>query len=168
MEHEAAMQWYENPESWVAIAFAIFVFLFVRYLLPVIGGALDTRAAKIRTQLEQAAKLKEEAQALLATYEKQKKEAQKQAKEILATAKRDADAIRAKANEELKLALERRTKQAEEKIARAEAEATQSIRAQLIDIATEAARQVITDQLKDQKDDPAITRALASIERQIH
>ena len=159
--------WYHSHEFWEAFAFALFIAVFIRYAWPPLAKALDARSAKIKDQLEQAARLKAEAEQLLATYEKQKKEAQKESKAILANAKKEAEQLRVKAAEELQAGLARRTQQAEEKIARAEAEATGKVRAQIIDIATQAARQVIATRLKDQKDDPAVTRAIAVIATQI-
>jgi F-type H+-transporting ATPase subunit b len=160
--------WYQDPHFFVALAFVGFLLVFARYVWPLIATALDARATKIKGQLEQAAKLKAEAEALLKEYEKQKRAAQKEAKTLIEDARREAGNIRARGAEELRLSLERRTQQTQEKIARAEAEATARIRAQLVDIATEAARQVVVLELKDCKDDPAIIRAIASIERQIH
>ncbi|MEJ0009600.1 MAG: F0F1 ATP synthase subunit B [Alphaproteobacteria bacterium] len=160
--------WMHNPETWVAVAFVVFLGVAAKYVWPPIAKALDARAAKIGDQLEQAAKLKAEAEALLKTYEKQRKEARKEAEEIVAAARRDADSIRTRAAAELRDSLARRSAQAAEQIARAEADATRGIRARLIDLATEAARDVITSQLAQAKDDPAIQRAIAGIERQLH
>lgn len=164
----AAEPWYFDPTFWVALAFAGFVLVFLRYAWPAIAKLLDARAAKIRDQLEQAAKLKTEAEALLKTYEKQKKAMQKEARSIVEDAKREAENIRIRAAEELQSSLARRREQAEEKVARAQADATTKIRAQLIEIATQAARQVVGLTLKDRKDDPAVARAITAIERQLH
>lgn len=168
MEHsEAYMQ---DPAFWVAMGFVIFMALFLKYLLPKVTAGLDTRAAKIREQLEQAEKLRKEAEALLASYKKQQKDMQKQAKEILAGAEKDAKTIREKAAEELKSAVARRRAQAEENIKRAEEDAVREIKKQLVDVATEAARKVIAERLESSggKEDPAIARALAAIDRQLH
>lgn len=167
MEH-ATEAYYQDPKFWVAAGFVIFMVLAIRYLVPLIGRALDGRADKIRDQLEQAERLRREAEELLAGYEQQQKDMLKEAESILAHAKKDAEAIRARAGEELKAALERRAQQAQENIARAEAEAVSQLREQLVDIATEATRHVVRAQLEGQKDDPAVARALAAIERQIH
>ncbi len=163
--HEA---WYQNPETWVAVAFVIFVALAVKFLVPVIGKALDSRAEKIRDQLEQASRLRAEAAALLATYQDQHEQKMKEAEKMVAQAQQDSAALREQAAQDLKLALDRRRQQAEEKIKRAEQEAVAQIRLKMIDIATEAARQIISTQLQTQKDDPAVTKALAAIEHQIH
>lgn len=166
--HEAVELWYHDPKLWVAIGFTIFALLALKFLLPIINKGLDGRADKIREQLEQATRLRAEAEALLATYKAQQEATLKEAEDIIAAAKRDAKNLREKAAEDLKIALDRRIQQAEEKIARAEIEAVAEIRTQLIDDATKAARESIIEHLSTTKDDPAIAQTLVSIERQIH
>lgn len=159
---------YEDPAFFVALGFVIFVAIAAKKVWPMIGRGLDERSKKISDQLEQAARLREEAETLLKQYEVQQKQMLKEAEEIVENAKKDAKAIRDTAAKDLKASLERRAAQAEENIARAEQQAVADMRAHLIDVATEATRSVVVKQLEGQKDDPAITRALAAIERQIH
>ena len=168
MEQAVTEVWYQNPEVWVAIGFTIFVVLAAKYLAPIITKGLDGRADKIRDQLEQASRLRAEAEALLATYKAQQEATLKEAEVIVATAKKDAENLRHRAVEDLKLALDRRAQQAQEKIARAESDAIAEIRTQLIDGATNAARGIIVEQLSSAKEDPAVAQALSAIERQIH
>lgn len=158
----------EDARFWIAVSFVIFMAIFAKLVLPMILKGLDSRADAISVQLEQANKLRAEAEALLADSKRKQQAAVKEAEAMVKQAKKDADALRKNAEVELKTAIERRTAQAEENIKRAETDAVQQIRTQLVDIATETARQVIVAQLKDQKDDPAIARALQSIERNIH
>jgi F-type H+-transporting ATPase subunit b len=160
--------WYQNPEVWVAIAFVIFVALAMKFLVPMIGKNLDERAHKIREQLEQASRLRAEAAELLASYQRQHEEKLNEAEAMIAQAQKDAAALRAQAEQDLKTALDRRRQQAEEKIARAETDAVADIRLHMIDIATQAARQIISTQLQAQKDDPAVAHALTAIAQQIH
>lgn len=159
---------YEDPAFFVAVAFFIFIAIAAKYVWPIVGRGLDDRSNKIREQLEQAARLREEAEALLKQYEKQQKQMLAEAKDIVENAKKDAKSIRENAAKDLKASLERRAAQAEENIARAEQQAVADMRTHLIEVATEATRGVVAKQLEGQKDDPAITRALAAIERQIH
>lgn len=166
--HGVTEVFYQDPKFWVAIGFAIFVLLAIKYIVPPIGRSLDKRADAIRDQLEQAARLRAEAEELLATYERQQKEMLKEAETILEHAKRDAVIIRDKAAVELKQALERRVTQAHDTIARAESQAVAQLRLQLVDKATEATRLVVAEQLGASKEDPSVARALAAIERQIH
>ena len=153
---------------WVGVSFVIFMALFAKFVMPFILGGLDKRSAAIQAQLDQANQLRAEAEALLAESKRKHEAAEKETAHLLTQAQKDADALRSNAETELKQAIERRTAQAEANIKRAETEAVQQIRTQLVDIATETARQVISAQLKDAKEDPAIARALQSIERNIH
>ncbi|MES2983846.1 MAG: F0F1 ATP synthase subunit B [Pseudomonadota bacterium] len=164
-EHAA---WLHSADTWIAVSFVLFIALFVKFALPKINASLDDRANKIRDQLEQAARLRAEAQALLASYQQQQQEAMKEAESIIASAQRDAADMRTRAVDELKTALDRRSQQAQEKIARAEVEAIEQIRKTIITTATESAREIVATQLQSQTDDQAVTRALAAIERQIH
>lgn len=157
-----------NPETWITVAFVIFVGLVAKFLVPVIGKGLDGRADKIRDQLEQASRLRAEAAALLATYQDQHEQKLKEAEHLLAQTQKDVIALREQATQDLKVALDRRRQQAEEKIKRAETDAIAEIRLKMIEIATEAARQTISTQLQGQKEDPAVAKALAAIEQQIH
>ena len=163
--HEGLLQ---NPVTWIALSFLIFVALFVKFVLPMINKGLDARADKIRDQLEQATRLRAEAQALLATYQAQQQEMLKEAETIVATAQKDAAAMRDRAAEDLKQAIDRRTQQAQEKIARAEVDAINQIRARIIDTATESARTMIAQQMQGAQEEQAIANALAAIEQQIH
>ncbi len=157
-----------NAYTWIGLSFAIVVLLFVRYLVPAINKGLDARAEKIRDQLEQANRLRAEAQELLTKYKAEQEAMLKQAEEIVAGAKRDAADMRARAAQELKSALERRSAQAQEKIARAEAEAVASIRTRIVESATESARALLAEQAAGAADEQAIARAISSIEAQIH
>jgi F-type H+-transporting ATPase subunit b len=157
-----------NEYTWISLAFVITIALFVRYLVPVINKGLDARSAKIQDQLEQANRLRAEAEALLESYQAEQVATLKQSEEIIACAKRDAAAIRTRAGEELKLALDRRTQQAHEKIARAEAAAIASIRTRIIDAATGSARLMLADQANADADEQAVARAISTIEQQVH
>jgi F-type H+-transporting ATPase subunit b len=175
MEHEAVeapghaiANFYDDPYFWVAVSFALFVGVFIKYLLPPILKALDTRSAEISQQLEQANRLRAEAEALLAASKIQQEAMREEAALILAHAERDAADIAVKAAADLAQITARRMAQTDEKIARAEAAAIAQIRQKIVDVAIETARNVIADQLSGTKEDPAIARALTAIERQVH
>lgn len=157
-----------NATTWIAVSFVIFVALFVKFVLPMINKGLDARADKIRDQLEQASRLRAEAQALLASYQAQQEAMLKEAESIIANAQKDAAVMRDRAAEELKQALARRTQQAQEKIARAETDAVNQIRSRIIETATESARTLIAQQMQGAQEEQAIANALAAIEQQIH
>ncbi len=157
-----------DARFWVGVSFFIFMAIFAKFVLPAILKGLDGRTNAINAQLEQANQLRAEAEALLAESKRKQADAGKEAESLVAQATKDVAALRSAAETELKQAIERRTAQAEANIERAETDAVQQIRTQIVELATDTARQVMVAQLKDQKDDPAIARALQSIERNIH
>ena len=128
------------------VFFAVLLFLLVLAYFGVhkkIGGALDARADKIRTELDEAKSLREEAQALLASYQRKQKEAEEQAEGIVKQARHDAEVMAANARKDLAERLERRATQAEAKIASAEAKAMADVKAKAADLALEAAEKLI-------------------------
>lgn len=159
---------YADPHVWVAVAFVLFLGLFVKFVLPAITKGLDQRAADIAAQLEQANRLRAEAELLMAATKEQQSAMLQEAESILAQAKLDVKEIAAKAESDLAQTIIRRTAMADEKIERAKINAMQDMRAKMVETATETAREVLTAQLKDQKDDPAITGALQAIARKFH
>lgn len=133
-----------TPEFWVAVAFFLFVGLLLYYKVPeLIGKALDDRAAAIRAELDEARRLRTEAEALLAEYQTKTRSAEEEAKTIVDQARREAELLTAETRKSLSEMLDRRTKLAEEKIARAEAQALSDVRSTAIDTAIEAAQQVM-------------------------
>jgi F-type H+-transporting ATPase subunit b len=167
--HEAVQElFYQDPRFWVAAGFAIFIILAAKFIWPHIVRGLDGRASAIKSQLEAATRLKDEAEDLLAQYRTEQAQALSDAETILANAKRDAALIRSKAEEELEATITRRTAQAHSAIERAKADAMAEIRLQLVDAATAKARTVLAEQLEGQKEDPAFARALSAIEGQLH
>jgi F-type H+-transporting ATPase subunit b len=160
---------YHNPEFSILAAFIIFIAVFVKYVLPIINKSLDDRASTIRNQLEQANRLRAEAEALLASYEQERAEKIKEAETILAAAKKEAAALRERASQELEQLLEHRREQALDRIARAEQQAVAAIRDEMVEAATKATAEVIRSRLEKQPEsDPAIERALSAIERNLH
>ena len=167
-EHGAPVTLLNDPATWVFVAFILFMALIVRYLLPMITKGLDGRADKIRDQLEQASRLRAEAEALLASYQREQQRLLKEAEAVIETAMKDAAFLRETAAEELKLALDRRAEQAKDKIARAETEAVNTIRARIIETATERARVMLTQQVTAESESTIIAQAITTIERQVH
>ena len=135
-----------TAEFWVAVAFVIFLGVLIYFgAHQMILDALDQRSARIRAELDEARRLKDEAQALLAEYQRKQSEAEREAADILAGARAEAErlAIEAKAKSEEFLA--RRTKLAETKIAQAEAQALADVRNAAAEAAVAAAEKVLTD-----------------------
>lgn len=136
----------QMAEFWVAVAFVAFALVLVYYKVPaLLAKHLDERAEAIRMELDEARRLREEAQSLLADYHKKHRNADQEAEEIIAEARRDAQAFAAETRAGLKDSLERRTRQAEDKIARAEAQAVDEVRAAAVDMAIAAAEKILRD-----------------------
>ena len=132
------------PEFWVMISFLLFMGLLIWKGVPgIIGRALDARANAIRTELDEARRLRDEAQQLLADYQRKAREAEDEAKSIIDAAKREAESLAAETRRSLAEQVERRTKSAEEKIARAEAQAISDVRAATVDLAVKASEGIL-------------------------
>ena len=137
-----------HPEFWVLIAFLGFVALLVYYRVPgIVARLLDERADGIRKELDDARRLRDEAQQLLAEYRKKIREAEQEAKGIIEQAQREAETLAAETRSGLTEALERRTKLAEDKIRRAEAQALSEVRATAVDMAVTAAEKILKSRL---------------------
>jgi F-type H+-transporting ATPase subunit b len=133
-------------EFWVAIAFIAFLLILVYYKVPgLIAKALDDRAAAIRKELDEARRLREEAQTLLADYQRKHRNAGHEAEAIVEQARREAEVFAAETRKSLSESVERRRKQAEEKIARAEAQAVEDVRAAAVDMAIAAAEKILRE-----------------------
>jgi F-type H+-transporting ATPase subunit b len=135
-------------EFWVAVAFVAFLAILVYYKVPkLIAKALDDRADAIRKELDEARRLREEAQTLLADYQKRHRNVGQEAEAIVDLARREAEAFAHETRASLKDTLERRTKLAEDKIARAEAQAVDEVRASAIDVAVAAAERILREKM---------------------
>jgi F-type H+-transporting ATPase subunit b len=135
---------------WAFIALLIFFGILIYFKVPgLIAKLLDSRIAKIEADLEEARRLREEAQALLAEYERKRKAAENEAEEIVSAAREEAEQLTADAQKALEDMVARRTKAVEDKIAQAEAQALAEVRERSADIAIEAARLILADQVKD-------------------
>jgi F-type H+-transporting ATPase subunit b len=129
---------------WATIALIIFLAIVIYIKVPgMIAKALDGRAAKISNELEEARRLREEAQQLLGQYQRKRKESEQEAADIVAAAKREADMLAADAHKKTEDYVARRTALAEQKIGQAERDAIAEVRASAVDIAVEAARALL-------------------------
>ena len=115
-------------------------------VIKLITGGLDGRADKIRNELEEARRLRDEAAKILADAERKQREAEALADELIAQSKKDAKAMMAEARTELEQRLARREALAEERIKRAEAEAAEDVRRAAADAATQAAKTIMESQ----------------------
>ncbi|MFD2654375.1 F0F1 ATP synthase subunit B [Brucella rhizosphaerae] len=133
---------------WAFIALLLFIALIVYLKVPgMIGRSLDERAENIKKELEEARTLREEAQQLLAEYHRKRKEAEKEAGDIVAAAEREAKALLEDAKRSTEEYVVRRNKLAEQKIATAETDAINAVRASAVDLAVAAAGKIVADKV---------------------
>lgn len=136
---------------WATVALVLFLGIVIYYKVPgMISGQLDQRAGKIQNELDEARRLREEAQQLLADYQRKRKEAEAEAQGIVDAAKREAKALAADAKVKTEEYVSRRTAFAEQKIAQAERDAIAEVRGSAVEIAIEAARKVLGDKVDAQ------------------
>ena len=159
---------FSNPETWVAIAFIIFVVLAGKPLVRGIGKTLDARAARIKAELDEARALRDEAQKLLADYQKKQQEAMRDAEAIVRQARGEAERLKTEAAANLDAAFARREKMAMDKIAQAEAQAIADVRNHAIDVAVAAAEQLLKSKTDAQRGERLIDSAIAELERKLN
>ena len=159
---------FESPEFWVAVAFVIFIVLTARPIGKAIARALDGRAARIKAQLDEARTLREEAERLLTENQRRQRDALREAEDIVAHARSEAERIRRDSAAALEASLARREKQALDKIAQAEAEATGEVRRQAVDIAIAAAARLLSDSVDERRNEALVDTAIAHIEKTLH
>jgi F-type H+-transporting ATPase subunit b len=158
-----------SPETWVAIGFVCFL-----ALLAYLGAhrkvvtSLDERQARIRSELDEAARLRQEAEALLAEFERKGHEAEREAEAIIAGAKTEAERHAAEAKLRMEDFVARRTKMAEAKIAQAEAQALADVRAAAADAAVAAAEKILTTAAKGQVAEDLLARGIDDVRKKFN
>ena len=158
-----------QPETWVAVAFVLFVNLMIYLKVPaMVAKMLDERSAKIAAELSEARKLRLEAQALLDSYKTKRAEAETDAANIVTQAKREAEAYAIEARKKLSETLERRTRQAEQKIAQAEAQAIKDVRTIATDMAVAAATGLLADVVKGTKGEALISQSIEAVKTRLN
>ena len=163
------MEFLLEPEFWVAISF--FVFLAVVLYLGVhkkIASALDARAAGITKELDEAKRLRQEAEKVLADYRRKEGDAAKEAEAIIGLATKEAEILAAETRRSMKEHFERRMKLAEDKIARAEADALREVRAAAADAAVAAAQAVIAAKLTPEAADKLIGQGIDALKGKLN
>lgn len=158
-----------NTDFTVSIAFLIFLGILVYFKVPgLVGGMLDKRADSIKAELNEAKALREEAQSLLASYERKQKEVQEQSARIVAAAKEEATNAATAAKEDIAKSITRRLAAAEDQIASAEASAIKDIRDQAIAVAVGAAKDVIAKQMDAKSASAMIDTSIATVAEKLH
>ncbi len=160
---EPEPSFFAEPRNWVLIAFVLFFVLFGRRLWSVLAQMLDDRAAKVRAELDEAARLRQEAEAMLRDAETRRTEALREAQALIEGAKAEAERVAAAAGAEAEAAARRREQMAMDRIAAAEKAAVDEVRLTAAEVATAAARQVIAEGLSADADSRLIDHAITQL-----
>lgn len=159
---------FASPEFWFAVAVAIFAVLTARPIFRAATAGLDKRADSIRSEIEEARRLREEAQKDLAEFQRRQRDAVKEAETMMEHAREEAKRIREQAGEELKQALARREQQAKDRIAQSEAEAVAEVRTAAVDLAISAAGKLMAENLDANKQNALTDEAISNLSAKLH
>lgn len=160
---------FTEPETWVAIAFVVLMVLFAWLgIHRTVLTALDHRAQRIKAELDDARRLKEDAAKLLADYQSRRASAEREAEEIVTNAKAEAERIATEAKARMEDFVARRTKTAENKIALAEAQALADVRAAAAEAAVTAASTVLSQSVKGSVADDLLTKGIAEVKSKLN
>ncbi len=163
------MQILMEAETWVAIAFVIFLGILAYVgVHRTILDTLDKRSVRIKSELDEARQLRDEAKKLLADYQNKKGEAEREAEAIIASAKADAERMASEADVKLQDFIARRTKMAETKIAQAEAQAVADVRAAAAEAAVAAAEKVLTKSATGKIAESLVTQGIADVQKKLN
>lgn len=158
-----------NTNFIVLLAFLIFVGILLYAKVPArLAGMLDNRAKQIRTEIDEARALRDEAQAILASYERKQKEVQAQADRIVSNAREEALSAAAGAKADLETAIARRLAAAEDQIASAEAAAIREVRERAVQVAVAAAGEVLAKQMTPEGASALIDSSIAQVGDKLH
>ena len=160
---------FEEPETWVAIAFVILMGVFAYFgVHRTVLKALDNRSARIKAELDDARRLKDEAATVLAESKNRRASAEREAEEIITSAKAEAERIAAEAKTKMEDFVARRTKTAESKIALAEAQALADVRAAAADAAVQAASTILSKSVKGEVADDLLAKGIADVRQKLN
>lgn len=157
-----------DAKFFVALAFVIFIGLIWRPVGRFIGKALDARIDKIKAELNEALRLKEEAEYALKDIQAKNRKANEEAEEILSRAKHEANRIISSAQAEMENTIQRRTELALQKISQAESLVIKEMKDNAVDITISAARTIIMENLSRESAEEVLSRAISDIERKFH
>lgn len=158
----------QNPVLWIALSTLLVVALLVKLLTPVITRALDKRSEDISEELERAMALREEAQVILAQYQKKQRESLKEAEEIVQKANLEARRITREAEQDVEEQLKKRMKLAMDKIAQAERQALQEVQGRVIDVTVAATRTLVDSKLTASAREELVSNAAQDVQKKLH
>jgi F-type H+-transporting ATPase subunit b len=160
---------FEDPEFWVALAFVIFIGILVKFGVPKMAlSALDARSDRIKQALDEAHRLRSEAQAVLVQYQKKREEAEKEAQAIIVSARVEAERLAGEAKGKVEEFIARRTKMAESKIAQAEAQALADVRAAAADAAVAAAEKILVQTTHGAAAESLIAKGISDLKAKLN
>jgi F-type H+-transporting ATPase subunit b len=160
---------FSDPEFWVAVAFVILIGVFVYYgIHRTVLKSLDHRSDRIRAELDDARRLKDEAAKLLAEYQVRHAKAEAEAQDIIASAKAEAERIAVEAKAKMEDFVARRTKTAESKIALAEAQAVADVRSAAANAAVTAASTILSQSVKGQVADDLLAKGIVEVRQKLN
>jgi F-type H+-transporting ATPase subunit b len=152
-----------DPTFWVLISFILFVIAVYKPIKKAMLGGLDARIAEIRREVEDAEKLREEAQSLLANYQRQQRQAIQDAEAIVEKAREDAERHKTEAEDAITEMVRRQEEQATEKIAQAEAAAVQEVREMAVDLAIAASERLLAERLSGAEGEALVDKAIEDL-----
>ena len=160
---------FEDPEFWVLIAFVIFLGVLVRFGVPKMAlSALDDRSARIKQALDEAQRLRSEAQAVLTQYQQKRAVGEKEALAIIVSARVEAERLAGEAKGKVEEFVARRTKMAESKIAQAEAQALADVRAAAADAAVAAAEKILVQTTHGAAAESLIAKGISDLKAKLN
>jgi F-type H+-transporting ATPase subunit b len=163
------MEFIYEPEFWVAVSFFIFVGVVLYFgVHKKIATALDARSAAIAKELEEARRLREVAEKVLADYRRKEGDAAHEAEGIIGLAAKEAEMLAAETRKAVKEHIDRRMKLAEEKIARAEQDAVREVRSVAVDAAVAAAQTLIAEKLTPDQAEKLVTESIDNLKSRLY
>ena len=162
------MEMLHDPAFWVGLAIIMVMALVYKPAMKAIGATLDTRADTIRAQIEEARKLREDAQALLADYQRKQRDAMAEAEKIIKQAKEEAGRMRVEAEQDLVRSIERRKQQALERIAQTEAQAVAQVRNTAVDVALAAAEGLMRDNIAAGTAQAMVDKSISELSKRLN
>ena len=163
------MEIIHNPTFWVSVSFIGFMLIALKLGLHTkLTSGLDSRADKIKSELDAARALREEAESVLADYKAKQAAHMKEAEQMLTTAKAEAEALRAAAEKEMVATLDGRMKSAMDRIEQQEQRAINEVRDHVVDITIAAAKDMIGDHFENLSSEEMVQNVIADLERKVH
>ena len=158
----------QSDSFWILVAFVLFVGVVAKKAYTRVTSGLDARAERIRGELEEARRLREEAQVLLASFQKKQREAKAEAEAILKLAREEVERRAEQAERDIEAMAKRRAEQAQQSIAQAEAAALKEVRDAAVDAALAATATLLRQHLDERRSDELIERAMKDLPKALH